>query len=337
MDKIKIKKYDNGDMYNVLKKFPHQIEETLDNYKNISNFNNKFSNIIICGMGGSAISGDLLRTLVYNELSIPIFINRDYSIPKWVSLDTLIILSSYSGNTEEVISCYNECLILGNKPIVISSGGYLLQEAEKHHFSFIKMPPGHMPRAALGYSITSLLLLLNNLGVIEFNIKDLRAVVKQLKQDATLYVKNQNNAIELAKKIHNKFCLIYTSLTMEIIGLRFRAQLAENAKILSSHFTFPEHNHNEIEGFENILIHNLAIIWIHDINNHSQISKRMKLTSNMIGKNILQEKIDFKGKNYVNRIMRTIYFLDWVSFYAAIYNNIDPSPVDKISELKLAL
>ena len=90
MDRMKIKKYDNGDMYNVLKSYPQQIQETLDNYKNISNFKNKFSSIIICGMGGSAISGDLLRTLVYNELSIPIFINRDYSIPKWVSLNTLI-------------------------------------------------------------------------------------------------------------------------------------------------------------------------------------------------------------------------------------------------------
>ena len=88
---------------------------------------------------------------------------------------------------------------------------------------------------------------------------------------------------------------------------------------------------------KSLYINNLAIIWIHDINNHLQISKRMKLTSAMIGKNILQEKIDFKGKKYINRIMRTIYFLDWVSFYAAIYNNIDPSPVDKISKLKLAL
>ncbi len=124
---------------------------------------------------------------------------------------------------------------------------------------------------------------------------------------------------------------------MEVVGLRFRAQLAENSKILSSHYIFPEHNHNEIEGFEKLYINNLNIIWIDDISLHPQIKKRFAATAKLLDDKISQETLKFNNDSYYVRIFSLIYFLDWVSYYCAIKNDIDPTPVNIITKLKKTL
>ena len=145
-----------------------------------------------------------------------------------------------------------------------------------------------------------------------------------------------NKAINLASQIFDKFNIIYTSQKMEVIALRFRAQLAENAKILSTHFMFPEQNHNEIEAFQNLFLNNMNVIWIDDPDNHKKISKRMDITKKILT-SVNHIDILFEDDSYLNRQMKLIYFLDWVSYYCAIYNNTNPSPVNLISKLKSLL
>ena len=338
-----IKGIDRNNVLKDLEGFPNQIEYVLNNKTILDKIveNRNYSNILVCGMGGSAISGDLLKSLFQNSISIPIFINRDYSVPRWMDENTLVVLSSYSGNTEEVLSCYNESLKMNCNPIIISSSGTLLENARSNTLQYIKVPTGLMPRLALGYSIAILTKLLNKLKILsDSDVLDLRNAIKYLYNDAKEYTEidlKKNAAISLSLKIYDKFNIIYTSSIMEVVGLRFRAQLAENAKILSSHFTFPEQNHNEIEAFKNININNICILWVNDLDNHVKIKDRMRITSSILEEFIINEFVDLNAPTFLIRELRTIYFLDWVSFYCAIILNTDPYPIDKIKKLKSLL
>ena len=288
-------------------------------------------------MGGSAIGGDLLNAIVKNSIKIPIIVNRDYVLPNWVSENTLIILSSYSGNTEEVLSCYEEIIDKEFKPIIISSGGELLNNANNNNFLNFCVPKGYMPRFALGYNITILISLLVKLNLLKETIlNELYSVVNILKNDSENYSKiiDENISISLAEKIYNKFNIIYTNTDMEVVGLRFRAQLAENAKILSSHYVLPEQNHNEIEAFEKSDTKKINLIWVNDPSIHKRVQKRINITSKIYKNKIGQDIIEFDGDSYLERIMKLIYFFDWVSFYCSLLNETDPYEIPNIIKLK---
>ena len=141
----------------------------------------------------------------------------------------------------------------------------------------------------------------------------------------------------MAEKCYNKFNIIYTSSKMEVVGIRFRAQLAENSKILSSHFVFPEQNHNEIEAFTNSNINKINIIWINDISLNDKVKKRMKITSRILNDFAENQFVEFTGPSFLLRELRLIYFLDWVSFYCAMLLETNPYPIDKIKQLKSLL
>ena len=338
-----IKEIDKNNVFKDLEDFPNQIDYVLNNNTILDQIveNRNYSNILLCGMGGSAISGDLLKSLFQNSISIPVFINRDYSVPRWMNENTLVILCSYSGNTEEMLSCYKETLKMNCNPIIISSSGTLLENARLDTLQYIKIPTGLMPRFALGYFIAILTKLLNKLKILsDSDVLDLRNAIKYLYNDAKEYTEidfKKNAAISLSLKIYDKFNIIYTSAVMEVVGLRFRAQLAENPKILSSHFTFPEQNHNEIEAFKNTNINNICILWVNDLDNHIKIKNRMKITASILEELTINEFIDFNAPTFLIRELRTIYFLDWVSFYCAIILNTDPYPIDRIKKLKSLL
>ena len=340
MNKTFLKNIDTNNIYSDLIDFPDQIESILNNNSFDSIDINKISNILICGMGGSAIGGDLLKSIVQDKCPYPIIINRDYSLPNWVSKKTLIILSSYSGNTEEVTSCLKQTITNNLQPIIVTSGGELLKVAKAKKLIYFVIPKGYMPRFALGYSISILMTIFIKIGFINKSIlRKMNKTVNALKNDARLYsdLEKENEAIKLSKKIYNKFNIIYTSSNMEVVGLRFRAQLAENAKILSLHYIFPEQNHNEIEAFGNTDTSNMIIIWIHDKDNHDRIKDRFLITSSLYNKSIKQLHINFQGENYLERLFKLIYFFDWVSYYCALLNKTNPYHIPKISKLKSML
>ena len=165
-----IKSIDKNNFFTSIKEFPIQIEEIFKMGILLQNRNNNkitYDNILFCGMGGSAIGGDLLQSMIKNKLDIPMIVNRDYQLPNWVTTSTLVILSSYSGNTEEIVSCYDECIRMKISPIIISSNGKLLKYAKKRGDQHAVIPAGLMPRAALGYAISILFKLFNELGIIE--------------------------------------------------------------------------------------------------------------------------------------------------------------------------
>ena len=333
-----INKYDKDSMIEVIKELYIHIEHSFDIILE-SNLNpkNNVENILICGMGGSAIGGDFVRTVLKDDFKIPIFVNRDYDLPNWVSKNTLIFICSYSGNTEETISCYNSTVNNNIKPIVISSGGHILEDAKKNNFDFVQLPKGIQPRAAFGYSASLLLLALVKIGIVDKKYSDqLFNSIESIKNNSSKYssISKGNDALELSKIIYNKFPIIYCTLNTEVVAFRLRCQLAENSKILSSHFVLPEQNHNEIEGFSNNDISNFVILWLKDKNDNERTIKRIDITSKLLKNIKYQFDYSEESDSLIERLFNLIYLFDWVSFYCAIYHKTNPTPVNTILELK---
>ena len=353
--KSQIESFDKDNMVDSICSLPGQILDTIDIAKNLTINNMNFKNIIICGMGGSAIGGDVVKSLISDSSHLPFFVNRDYSLPQWVDQHTLIVVSSFSGNTEEAISCFNLSVEKGCNPIIITTGGKLMELAELNNCEVLKIPNNpYQPRAAIGYSVTILLSLLSKLNIVDIEVKNvLTNTCKLLDELNNEYKKlsNQNEAYKLSQKIYNKIPILYSSSNMEVIAYRFRCQLAENAKIISTHLSFPEQNHNEIEAFINSNVENFIIIWLDSSYNHKQIIKRMNITQDILN-NVNQVSLKSIISNMESKIERLnvvnefrllplmfslICFLDWVSFYAAIINKTNPTEIPNIKQIKSLL
>ena len=343
-----IENFDKSNMFDEIKNMYKQIQSSIkiiDNFDissiklNKSISSNKYDSMLVCGMGGSAIGGDFVKAVISKEVKVPIYINRDYNLPSWVNKKTLVFICSYSGNTEETISSYKQIIKLNFTPIVISTGGYLLEDAIKNNFLTIKMPKGIQPRAAFGYSSALLLLSLVKMNILKSDyLNQLENSIKALKKisyNLSDFTKD-NLAVKLAYQIKDKLPIIYGTPLTNIVSLRFRGQLAENSKILSFHNVYPELNHNEIEGFIK-LNSDFILISIKDLNDNKPILKRMKYTSDILSN--IKEKFEYeeKGDNYLERLYKSITFFDWVSFYLSILNEVDPSPVNNIMKLKNAM
>jgi glucose/mannose-6-phosphate isomerase len=329
-------------MEEMIRSFPNQINEQFNNLKSETfdlNLFKDIKSIVIAGMGGSAISGDLVRILTKNKISIPITVIRDYSIPLWSNEDTLFILSSYSGNTEETMSCFDAALSKSKKLIAICTGGKLQEKSINNNVRVISIPKGYQPRAALGYSLITLLSILNKLQVLESDYLD--SVINASNKLDSFYdefCKRDSLAYTIAQKLKGSMIAIYgvESSTDHIAG-RLRAQIAENAKMLATYNVLPEMNHNEIEAWNKTQFSNMKkiAIWISDKDDHPRVLQRIKITSELL------EEIDVEnifitcdGDNYPERCLKLLFLNDWVSYYLAEINNTDPVPVDRIMNLK---
>ena len=335
---------DKANMKLAIAQFPDQISKSFDimNSWKVKKIYKDINNILIIGMGGSAIGGDVARVIAQNDCSLPIFVNRSYNIPDWVGTNTLVIASSYSGNTEETLSAFNQCKQKQASIIVITTGGEIENYANQYQLDRILVPSGYQPRAALGFSFTLILYLLNKLGFIPDDIIDkIYNIIKPLISMSVQMQEKDNEALKIAKKIYTTCPIIYGSEDLTwVAALRFRGQLAENSKMLAFHHNFPEQNHNEIEGWtcNQSIMNNMSIIWMQDTSDHSGIKSRMSISSKLLDlKAGLQINIKQDGINKIHRLIKLIHFTDWISYYAALLNNVDPTPVNRIKELKLKI
>ncbi len=330
-------------MHAAIAGFPDQIKLILgeiDTWK-IEASPEHYSSILILGMGGSAIGGDLLRTLVGSQCKLPILVNRSYVIPAWVDVSTFVIASSYSGNTEETLSAFAAAEKSGACITVLSTGGKLSELAGEKGYSLIKIPAGLQPRAALGYSLTALIGIMLSAGFISGEIlTELDRATEKLKQKSLeLQVHSRENpAMQVAGRIHKTIPVIYgTEGYSDVAALRFRGQLAENSKLLAWHFVLPEQNHNEIEGWtcNTDLLKKLSLIWLADQDDHPRVVKRRAITAGLLEhKPACEITLQTDGKSPLERLLKLIHLLDWISYYAALLNAVDPTPVDRIMLLK---
>ena len=295
-----------------LTKFPDYVKEGYDLGRGFE-VKGKIDKIIVCGMGGSGISGDILRDYVKN---IPVFVNKGYDIPHFIDRQTLAFVISYSGNTEETISAYGKIKEKTDKIIIITSGGMLGEEK-----NILKIPPGLPPRYALPYLFFSLLRVLENSKIIKTGY-DISEMVTNLKN---LNIEKPKN---LALKISGFIPVIYASDRYTSAAYRWQTQFNENSKILAHHQIFPEQNHNEIEAR---IDSKYKIILLRDDKDYHSVKKRMDITKELLG-NV--EEVELKGDSYLSKMFYGICFGDIVSYYVAVDNNKDPVKTDNIDFLK---
>lgn len=336
-----IRKIDKENMRELLVNFSKQWKEAMDLTSNLSLSVNKsrIKSVCFAGMGGSAIGADLIRTYSYNKCSTPVYVNRHYNIPAWVDKNTLFITCSYSGNTEETLSAFEQAKKRGAQIIAVTSGGKLMIEASQNDFDTIKIPGGLPPRAALAYSFIPIYRIFQELNFIEQDREALSDAGLFLKQQGELLADlNESEAVSIAEDIAETLPVVYSDSTfMEPVNLRWRGQFEENAKTLAYGNLLPELNHNEIVGWDKIshLTGRLSVIMLRDENDHEKVRQRMNITRELIADHAASVHVlNTRGEHTLTRLFSLIQLGDWISFYLAILNEADPTPVAKIDLLK---
>ena len=317
---------DSQNMLQVIKDFPAQCREALGLPKGIS-VSGEISNIVVLGMGGSAIGGDLLKIYLSN-VNIPVYVNRDYRVPTFVNETSLVFAVSYSGNTEETLSAYKDASSRNAKIIGITSGGKLAEECEK----VIKIPSGLQPRAALGYLFFPMLGVLHNTNIIRVKNDDLNELMDILSDTE----KFNDEGEALAKKLKEKIPIIYASEALGAVAMRWKTQINENAKIPAFYNVFSEMNHNEIAGYKG-MDRKFVAIMIRDNYDNERIKKRMDICQKIMEVTANVEEVQTEGESLLSRMFSAIYLGDFVSYYLALWNRVDPSPVEIIEEMKKKL
>lgn len=312
-----------------LANFYHQVQYALDNYKAHGLKASQFSNIIIGGLGGSGIGGRIARTYFSDKANLPIEVYSDYQLPAYTSNKTLIILSSYSGLTEETLAMYEHTKKLGCTILCISSGGTLTEYAKSAGLPLYPVEGGYQPRMALGFSLTYNLLILGELFGIDVKpeLTGISGVYKNLEQ-------HQNAAKAMIEhfrnKADNKFVIVSDNAT-EAIGIRFCQQIQENAKVEAFINVLPEANHNAFETYYGTLPSNFIFI---NSNTNSRNNGRFAYLKQLLEKqgNLVYD-IPMENAS-IQELFKTIYMTDWFSIYLSNLKGADNMSVPNISGLK---
>jgi len=345
-DREQIQKLDQGKMGQLLEEFPLQCEQALalGQGMEIPFSRDAIKNILITGLGGSAIGGDLIKALLIHQLPLPLYINRGYQLPIFIDRDSLVIAVSYSGNTEETISAFQEALQARCHILVITCNGTLGQLARDHGLPWLKIPAGYPPRAALGFLFFTIWKILQRLGLSPEQGQAEEETIGLLKALSRKYSLRQpfpeNEAKQLAQRLQQKIPIIYGSLdNTEVVAYRWKCQFNENSKVFATYHIFPELNHNEIMGWEvaGPMANQAVVIILRDQDDHRRIKQRIELTAEMLRERVDLILIDSQGDSRLARLFSLIYLGDYVSYYLALLRNLDPTPVRSINQLKQSL
>jgi glucose/mannose-6-phosphate isomerase len=272
------------------------------------------SNLIIAGMGGSGIIGDIIRDIIEDELPKPIFVCKRMNLPAFVDKNSLFIAISYSGNTIETISALDDALFRGCKIIGITSGGKLGEVFLEKKLPYIKLPSGYHPREALPFMLFTLLNLFRRFGWIKGEM-DLDELEKKKSEIESL-------AKKIARKLAGKLIIICTEYPS--VGHRFKTQLNENSKAVAKHEVITELYHNEINSWSNL--RDAHIIFLRDGEERQEMSRMIEIIKKLLKKSNYTEVI-IEGKSKLSRIIHMIWLGDFVSYYLAKECNVDPNRI----------
>jgi glucose/mannose-6-phosphate isomerase len=321
-------------MKELIETFSQQIEEAIIIGKKaiLTKPKNKISNVVISGLGGSGIGGNLVAELIFNQIKVPVTVYKDYHTPAYINAYTLFIASSYSGNTEETVNALQEAIKKKAQIVIISSGGKLIEIAKKKKYNHVVIPGGKPPRACLAYSSIQQFYVLNKFGLIDKSFeKHLVDTSKLLKKE----VKNiQKEAKKLADKLFGKIPILYATADNESIAIRFREQLNENSKMLAWHHVVPEMNHNELVGWRK-KSEDWAVVYLRNKTDYSRNQSRIEINKKVIKKYAASiTEVWSKGDSKIERSFYLVHLTDWASFYLSEMNNVDIMDIVVINNLK---
>ena len=295
--------------------------------------------IVVAGMGGSAIGGDLAAALLAGELKMPMNVHRDYGLPAYVGRDTLVIASSYSGNTEESLSALEEAQKRGSKVIAITTGGRVAEIAQQAGFPLVTFSYKARPRATLGYSLTLVLGVLARAGLTRDLSADIDAALADVAklQERVHEGARTNDAKKLAAATAGKVVFVYGAGAMGVMARRVKGQWNENAKNWAAYDVMPELNHNAVVGFPEPAIAKqaLVVLMLRSSQDTGRHRVRWEVTRELLDQaGIEHHTIELPGSSALSEVLQMTYFTDHVSFYVALLNGADPSPNRSIDFLK---
>lgn len=303
----------------------------------------KPDNVIVAGMGGSAIGGELLKDYARSQAPVPIEVSKDYTLPAYAGKRSLVVIVSYSGDTEESLSAFLEAQRRHCMTYCISSGGSLLEFAEKLGVPYLRVPAGMPPRAASPYLLVPQLVLLEKMGLVSGVSEGLsyasRNLEKISRENASEKPAESNPAKLLASGINGTVPVVYGFGIYRGVAQRWKQQFNENAKVPAKWEVFPELDHNEIVGWEkaDALARHFSTVFLRDKNEPLEVRSRIEITKNLMPKDSKQFEVWSQGKNTLAKMLSTILIGDFTSIYLAVLRGIDPTPVQTIVTLKQKL
>ncbi len=295
----------------------------------------EINKVVICGLGGSGIGGTISSLYLKDKIKVPIIVNKDYHIPSFVDENTLVICSSYSGNTEETLNMYQEAVQKNAEIVMITSGGELAKLANEKKHNILKIEEGYPPRGAFGLTFPQLFFVLNKYNLIDNSfISELEEAIQLIdaKEEAI-----RQEAEKVATQLFDKIPVIYSDSAMQGVSIRFRQQINENAKMLCWHHEIPEMNHNELVGWRS-MNNNLAVVFFRWGQEGKKNIQRIAYTKNIISKytdTVLE--VSIQNCSYLVSILYLIHIGDWISYFLAEKREVDVVEVDVITGLKNSL
>jgi glucose/mannose-6-phosphate isomerase len=298
-------------------------------------------NIVFLGMGGSAIAGDLLSSLVLEECCVPISVHRGYSPPAFVDDNTLVIASSYSGMTEETLAAFKALVLTGSKKLAITSGGQLAQLAQDYNIPVFKFDYIAPPRAAFPLCFIAMVGILQKLGLIGDKSADVKEAgdiickLNGLMNEST--PESRNPAKQIARRLYGNLAVIYGAEYLSEVATRWKTQLNENSKTWAFSASFPELNHNHASGYEvpAEISKKTVVVMLRAAGLHPRIHLRFDVTGRIMDRaGIKHEIVDAKGESKLAQMMSLVLEGDYVSYYLAMLYGIDPYPVKAVDYLK---
>ena len=337
----RIRAGDPDDMLRRIKELPQQVRDAwaIGSQAAVPPAYGDVRNITVAGMGGSAIGGDLAAALLADELKVPMSVHRDYGAPSYVGRDSLVIASSYSGNTEETLSAFEECRKRGAKILVLTTGGKIADLARVSGFPVITFSYKAQPRAALGYSLALVLGVLTRLGFVRDLADDVNAALADVAklEERVHEGARTNDAKKLALELYGRIPIAYGAGVMGVMARRVKGQFNENAKNWAAFDVMSELNHNAVVGFPNppIAKDALTVLLLRSDRDNPRHKLRFEVTRELLDRaGIAHRTLQFSGRNLVSEVLQMVYFTDYVSFYLALLNGANPSQVKSIDYLK---
>ncbi|MCK9518425.1 MAG: bifunctional phosphoglucose/phosphomannose isomerase [Dehalococcoidia bacterium] len=303
------------------------------------------TSVVIAGMGGSATAGDYLAALSATSAEIPVTVVRGYSLPNYVSDRTLVILSSYSGNTEESLSCYDDAWKRGATIVATTTGGQLAERARRDGVPVWPINYQSAPRAALGHSLAPLLRIGARVGLCAVDSDAIARVREQHRALVQQFVPEtpaaNNPAKQLAEALHGRVPFVIGAEHLASVASRFKNQVAENGKSLAAADVLPEANHNLVVGLgtgakggESVSLVTLESERLYD----ARVQKRFDVTAQIFEEEgVPLHRLSIEGDSTLSEILLGTAWGDYVSVYLALLNGVDPGPVPQIVRLKAAL
>jgi glucose/mannose-6-phosphate isomerase len=337
------RQFDQLGMLDHLHRFPEQCQRAWERVMKLELPPEyaRISNIVIAGMGGSAIGGDIVRRLALFESKVPVRVHRDYGLPAFVNANTLVIASSYSGNTEETLSAFTESLKTRAKKLAITTGGKLKHLAENEGIPVFLIDYQAPPRAAFPHSLIPLVGIFQKLGLLGDKSADLHEAVDILNQLSGDFLETKpltsNPAKQLAAKLRGRIAVIYGAEILSEVARRWKGEFNENSKAWAFFENFPELNHNAVVGYEfpPEAKQSLYVFMLRASSLRPRNLLRYQVTAELLAKaGITYEFAEARGESALSQVLSLVLLGDYASFYLSMLNEVDPTSTDAINFVK---